>query len=87
MIAENRLHAGWAIDGNDPAKKIARRIFFAPESPVEIASGAVLIFRMTHDSPFGDHNVGTDSHSRSPMPTAIRSDWVTADCPPMFGRF
>ncbi len=50
--------SGWAIDGNDPSKKIARRVFFAPESPVEAASGAVLIVRMTHDSQFADHNVG-----------------------------
>ena len=49
---------GWAIDGNDPTKKIARRIFFAPESPVEAAAGAVLIIRMTHDTQFADHNVG-----------------------------
>ena len=49
---------GWAIDGNDPAKKIARRVFFAPESPVEAAAGSVLIIRITHDSQFGDHNAG-----------------------------
>jgi len=49
---------GWAIDGNDPAKKIARRVFFAPESPVEAAAGSVLIIRITHDSQFADHNAG-----------------------------
>ena len=50
--------SGWAIDGNDPAKKIARRVFFAPESPVEASIGSVLIIRITHDSQFADHNVG-----------------------------
>jgi hypothetical protein len=50
--------SGWAIDGNDPARKIARRVYFAPESPVDAAPGAVLIIRMTHDSQFADHNVG-----------------------------
>lgn len=50
--------SGWAIDGNDPAKKIARRVFFAPESPVEVATGSVLIIRITHDSQFTDHNAG-----------------------------
>lgn len=50
--------AGWAIDGNDPAKKVARRVYFAPESPVQTAAGAVLIVRITHDSQFADHNVG-----------------------------
>ncbi|MBC7965296.1 MAG: PSD1 domain-containing protein [Fuerstia sp.] len=54
----NRSRTGWAIDGNDPAKKVARRIFFAPAKPVEVPDGAVLVIRMTHDSQFADHNVG-----------------------------
>lgn len=53
-----KIPSGWAIDGNDPAKKIARRVFFAPESPVAAVSGSLLIIRMTHDSQFADHNVG-----------------------------
>ena len=54
----SRGRTGWAIDGNDPAKKLARRIFFAPAKPVEVPNDAVLVIRMTHDSQFADHNVG-----------------------------
>lgn len=55
---QSRGRTGWAIDGNDPAKKVARRVFFAPVKPVEVPSHAVLVIRMTHDSQFADHNVG-----------------------------
>lgn len=53
-----RGRTGWAIDGNDAAKKVARRVFFAPVNPVEVPRDAVLVVRMTHDSQFADHNVG-----------------------------
>ena len=54
----NRNKTGWAIDGNDPAKKVARRVYFAPAKPVEVPPNATLVIHMTHDSQFGDHNVG-----------------------------
>ncbi len=54
----SRGRTGWAIDGNDPAKKVARRILFAPVKPIEVQDGTVLVIRMTHDSQFADHNVG-----------------------------
>ena len=54
----SRGRTGWAIDGNDPEKKVARRVYFAPAKPIEVPSGTVLVIRMTHDSQFGDHNVG-----------------------------
>ncbi|MEJ7592410.1 MAG: DUF1553 domain-containing protein [Planctomycetaceae bacterium] len=37
---------------------MARRILFAPAKPIEVANGSMLVIRMTHDSQFGDHNVG-----------------------------
>jgi len=54
----NRSRTGWAIDGNDPAKKTARRIFFAPPQSIDVPKNAVLVVHMTHDSQFADHNVG-----------------------------
>jgi len=54
----SRGRTGWAIDGNDPEKKVARRVYFAPAKPVEVPNGTVLVIRMTHDSQFADHNVG-----------------------------
>ena len=58
VVERNRGRTGWAIDGNDPAKKIARRVFFASKQPVSVPKNAVLVIRMTHDSQFSDHNVG-----------------------------
>ncbi len=49
---------GWAIDGNDPEKRVTRRAFFTPAAPEPISADTVLIIRITHDSQFGDHNVG-----------------------------
>lgn len=54
----SRNKTGWAIDGNDPAKKVARRVYFAPAKPVEVPANAALVVHMTHDSQFADHNVG-----------------------------
>ncbi len=54
----SRGRIGWAIDGNDPAKRLARRIYFVPLAPVEVKPGAILVIRITHDSQFPDHNVG-----------------------------
>lgn len=49
---------GWAIDGNNPEKRLTRRAVFTMEKPASVASQSVLVIRMTHDSQFGDHNVG-----------------------------
>ncbi len=54
----SRGKTGWAIDGNDPTKKVARRVYFAPAKPVKVPANATLVIHMTHDSQFGDHNVG-----------------------------
>ncbi len=54
----SRNKTGWAIDGNDAAKKIARRVCFFPTKPVKVPANATLVIHMTHDSQFGDHNVG-----------------------------
>lgn len=53
-----RASSGWAIDGNNPEKRLTRRIFFAPLKPMDVPANTVLIVRMTHDSQFADHNVG-----------------------------
>jgi hypothetical protein len=53
-----RGRVGWAIDGNDPAKMLPRRIAFIPTVPVDLSQNSVLVLRMRHDSQFPDHNVG-----------------------------
>ncbi len=58
VINRYRPRPGWAIDGNDPAKKLTRRVFFAPSTAVDVPSNSTLVIRITHDSQFGDHNLG-----------------------------
>ncbi len=49
---------GWAIDGNDPNKKLARRIAFLPAKPISVPKGARLRWTMKHESQYASHNVG-----------------------------
>jgi hypothetical protein len=49
---------GWAVDGNAPDKKLARRAMFLPAGKVTVPAGAVLIVTLRHQSSFGDHNIG-----------------------------
>jgi hypothetical protein len=49
---------GWAIDGNDPAKRLARKAMFLADAVTSVPPDATLIIRLKHDSSFADHNVG-----------------------------
>lgn len=49
---------GWAVDGNDPTKRVGRRIMFLVEKPLPIEKLSELTIRIRHQSQFGDHNVG-----------------------------
>ncbi|MCA9036759.1 MAG: PSD1 domain-containing protein [Planctomycetaceae bacterium] len=49
---------GWAVDGNDPTKRLNRRLMFALAQPVSVPANATLHIQMRHQSPYADHNVG-----------------------------
>ncbi len=49
---------GWAIEGNKPERRVARKIMFATDQPVKIPKGANVQIRFGNRSEFGDHNVG-----------------------------
>ncbi len=49
---------GWAIEGNNPERRIARKIMFVAEKSVKIPKGASLQVRFGNRSEFADHNVG-----------------------------
>lgn len=49
---------GWAIEGNNPERRIARKIMFAAEKTIEIPDGANIQIRFGNRSDYGDHNVG-----------------------------
>jgi mono/diheme cytochrome c family protein len=48
--------AGWAVDGNDPAKRLPRKALFICE-PIQVPEGATLSVRLVHGSPHTDHNI------------------------------
>ena len=56
--AKQPTRKGWAIDGNDPAKRQARRLMLAATEPIAIPADATLNIQMLHHSQFSDHNVG-----------------------------
>lgn len=49
---------GWAIDGNDPKKKVDRKAMFVTDAPVTVPANATITVRMTHKSRFAGHNIG-----------------------------
>lgn len=53
-----KKQTGWAVDGNDPEKRLARQIMFVADKPVAVPKGAQLRIVMRHHSQFGQHNVG-----------------------------
>jgi len=49
---------GWAIDGNDPQKRVERNAMFIVEKALRVPAGATLTVRLIHQSKFAGHNVG-----------------------------
>ena len=49
---------GWAIEGNNPERRIARKILFAADQPAKIPNGASIQVRFGNRSEYSDHNVG-----------------------------
>jgi hypothetical protein len=64
--ARNRL--GWAVDGNDPQKRIGRRIMFVIDKPLPLETSSELTIRIRHQSRFGDHNIGRFRVSATSVP-------------------
>ncbi|MBL8818837.1 MAG: PSD1 domain-containing protein [Planctomyces sp.] len=55
---ESQPRKGWAIDGNDPEKKKARRMMLVFDPPSAPLTGGILTVQLIHASQFADHNVG-----------------------------
>lgn len=58
---------GWAVDGNDPDKRLARRAMFLLESPLAVPVDATLVVRLHHEA-LAQHNVGRFRLSRTSLP-------------------
>jgi hypothetical protein len=49
---------GWAIEGNNPERRLPRKIMFLAEQPAKIPEGSSVVVRFGNRSQFADHNVG-----------------------------
>ncbi|WP_397384796.1 PSD1 and planctomycete cytochrome C domain-containing protein [Prosthecobacter sp.] len=64
---------GWAIDGNDPKKRVERNAMFIVDKAVHVPAGATLTVRMLHQSTFAGHNVGRFRLSTTDAEPALAS--------------
>ena len=49
---------GWAIEGNNPERRIERKIMFVAEQAAKIPKDASIVIRFGNRSEYGDHNIG-----------------------------
>jgi hypothetical protein len=49
---------GWAIDGNDPKKKVDRKAMFIVDKAIAVPANATLTIRLVHQGGFNGHNIG-----------------------------
>ena len=57
---------GWAVDGNDPTKRLPRRAMFLLETPLAAPANATLTVRLRHES-IGQHGIGRFRLSRTSL--------------------
>jgi mono/diheme cytochrome c family protein len=49
---------GWAVDGNDPAKRVPRKAMFVSAAPLTVPPDATIMVRLKHEASFAHHNIG-----------------------------
>ncbi len=49
---------GWAIEGNNPERRLDRKIMFVMERAVKIPKDASIVIRFGNRSEYADHNIG-----------------------------
>lgn len=59
---------GWAIEGNNPDRRLPRQIMFVAEKAVTVPKGASLLIHFGNASDYADHNVGRFRLSISSSP-------------------
>ena len=62
---------GWAIDGNDPAKRLPRKAMFVAGAAVSVPPDAALVVRLKHESQFDGHNIGRFRLDVTRLPPAV----------------
>ncbi len=67
----SRTKKGWAVDGNDPAKRLPRKAMFVASTPVTVPPDATIIVRLKHESGFANHNIGRFRLNTTSFPPAV----------------
>ncbi|MGB8167383.1 MAG: DUF1553 domain-containing protein, partial [Chthoniobacteraceae bacterium] len=65
-----RGRKGWAIDGNDPAKRLPRKAMFLPSAELTVPPDATIIVRLKHEG-IANHNIGRFRVSTTSLPPAV----------------
>jgi hypothetical protein len=71
VVGGNRSK-GWAIDGNDPDKRLPRRAMFLLDRPLVAPADATLVVRLHHEA-INQHNIGRFRLSRTSLPVGTVS--------------
>jgi mono/diheme cytochrome c family protein len=65
-----RGRKGWAIDGNDPKKRLPRKAMFVTGAPLTVPPDATLIVRLKHQG-IANHNIGRFRVSTTAQPPGV----------------
>ncbi|MDR3406269.1 MAG: PSD1 and planctomycete cytochrome C domain-containing protein [Chthoniobacter sp.] len=67
---KQKTKKGWAIDGNDPAKKVPRKAMFVTSTPLTIPPDATIMIRLKHEA-LANHNIGRFRVSATSLPPTV----------------
>ena len=73
LLLDQDATNGWAIDGNDPKKRVDRKAMFIVDKPLAIPAGASLTVRLVQQGKFAGHNIGRFRLSTTDADPALAS--------------
>ena len=73
LLLDKEPANGWAIDGNDPKKRVDRKAMFIVDKALTVPADATLTVRLVHQSKFAGHNIGRFRLSATDAEPALAS--------------
>lgn len=73
LLLDKDPNNGWAIDGNDPAKRLVRKAMFLANKAVDVPADTSLTIRLVHQAKFARHNIGRFRLSSTDAEPALAS--------------
>ena len=67
---QEKARKGWAIDGNDPTKKLPRKAMFVVGTPLTVPPDATIMIRLKHEA-LANHNIGRFRVSATSLPPTV----------------